>query len=182
MVNDFTHGGRVYRLSHLNPSVISVTRAATESYPAKTVRFFVTYSNHCFTKHFAENDDETLLYEDSRRYFCTERYAGSLLLPGLIPILIENNILLGLTMKERRESFFYLEEHHMGVTYRLFFDISSSNHPASDIRLKVTTAYPEDDWAADVGVHARFNIWRVIDARMNGEKLATKEQQRRRRR
>ena len=182
MVNDFTHGGKVYRLSHLNHSVIRVTRAATATHPAKTVRFFVTYSNHCFTKHFAENDDESLLYEDSRRYFCTERYEGSLLLPGLIPILIENNVLLGLTMKERRESFFYLEEHHMGVTYRLFFDISSSSHPASDIRLKVTTAYPEDDWAADVGVQARFTIWRVIDARLAGEKLAIKEQQRRRRR
>lgn len=173
---------RTYSMRHLDASVISVKRAATETHPAKIVRFFVTYSNHCFTKHFAENDDETLLYEDSRRYFCTERYAGSLLLPGLIPILIQNNILLGLTMKERRESFFYLEEHHMGVTYRLFFDISSSSHPASDIRLKVTTAYPEDDWAADVGVQARFTIWRVIDARLAGEKLAIREQQRRRRR
>lgn len=182
MANDFRHAGRIYTLSHLDGSVISVTRAATTTHPAKTVRFFVSYSNHCFTKHYAENDDETLLYEDSRRYFCTERYNGSLLLPGLIPILIENNILLGLTMNGHRESFFYLEEQHMGVTYRLFFDISTSNHPASDIRLKVTTAYPEDDWAADVGVHARFNIWRVVDARLNGEKLATREQQRRRRR
>lgn len=116
-------------------SVISVTRATTETHPAKTVRFFVTYSNHCFTKHYAENDDETLLYEDSRRYFCTERYAGSLLLPSLIPILIENNILLGLTMKERHESFFYLDEHNMGVTYRLFFDISPSNHPVKLMRV-----------------------------------------------
>lgn len=182
MANDFIHGGRNYTLSHLAPSNISITRAATGCYPAKTVRFFISYSDHCFTKHFAEGGDETLLYEDSRRYFCTERYTGSLLLPALIPQLIGNNILLGLTMNGHRESFFYLEEHYMGVSYRLFFDISPSSHPASDIRLKVTTAYPEDRWAASVGVHARFNIWRVIDARMAGEKLATKEQQRRRRR
>ncbi|MNB83101.1 hypothetical protein D3C76_257160 [compost metagenome] len=170
-----------YSMRHLDARVIAVHRAATDNYPARSVRVFLSYSNHCFTKHYAEGEDESLLYEDSRRYFCTERYEGSLLLPELIPQLIQNNILLALTMSGHRESFFYLEEHHMGVLYRLFFDISSSSHPASDIRIKVTTAYPQDNWAAPVGVHARFNIWRIIDARLAGEKLATKPQQRRRR-
>lgn len=182
MASDFTHDGRVYTLSHLNASVVSITREATDTFPARTVRFFLSYSNHCFTKHFPELDDETLLYEDSRRYFCTERYEGSLLLPTIIPTLIRNNIMLGLTMNGHRESFFYLEEHQMGVLYRLYFDISLSNHPGSDIRLKVTTAHPQDDWADPVGVTARFTFWRVIDARVSGDKLAVKTQQRRRRR
>lgn len=182
MVNDFNHGGRVYSLSHLTPSVVSIERAATDNYAAKTIRFFVSYSNHCFTKHYAENGDESLLYEDSGRYFCSERYECSLALPALIPALIQNNILLGVTMNEHRESFFYLEEHYMDVLYRLFFDIAPSIHPASDIRLKVTTAYPQDRWARSVGVRARFNFWRVVDARLNGERLAIRPQQRRRRR
>jgi len=180
--NDFTHNKISYSFSHLNPRVVSVTRAATNNFPAKTVRFFVSYSNHCFTKHFADNDDESLLYEDSERYFCRERYEGSLLLPGLIPTLIERNILLALTMFEHRESFFYLEEFHMGVEYRLFFDISISNHPASDIRLKIKSAYPQEPWADAVGSAGHFNFWRVVDARLAGEKLALKAQQRRRRR
>ncbi|MGL5267712.1 MAG: hypothetical protein ACRC9E_16075 [Plesiomonas shigelloides] len=182
MINDFNHGGEVYSLSHLTPSVISVERAATDTHDAKTVKFFVSYSDHCFTKHYAEGGDESLLYEDSHRYFCPERYACSLSLPELIPSLIQKNIVLGLTMYEHRESFFYLEEHYMGVLYRLFFDIAPSKHPASDIRLKVKSAYPQDSWASDVGVRAYFSFWRVVDARLSGESLAVRSQQRRRRR
>ena len=180
--NDFEHNGNIYSFGHLNPRVVSVTRPATEEFPEKTVRFFLSYVDHCFTKHFADNNDESLLYEDSERYFCKERYDCSFHLPQLVPALIERNIMLALTIFERRESFFYLEEFYMNTDYRLFFDISKSNHPASDIRLKVKSAYPPDDWAKPVSVAGHFNFWRVVDARLSGEKLALRSQQRRRRR
>lgn len=182
MWSDFIHSGEVYRLSHLDPRVVPVTRDATEQHQARTVKFYISYADHCFTKHFAENDDESLLYQNSRRYFCTDRHAGSLKLPAIIPQLITNNVTLAVSIKEHRESFFYLEEHLFGVTYRLFFDLAKSNHPASDIRLKVLSAYPEESWAAPVSVAARFTFWRVIDARLSGEKLAIQAQKRRSRR
>lgn len=181
--NDFEHNGNIYSFGHLRPGVVSVTRPATEDFPAKTVRFFLSYADHCFTKHFADDDDESLLYEDSKRYFCKERYDCSFHLPLLVPALIEKNILLDLTLtKKRRESFFYLEEFYMDTDYRLFFDISKSNHPASDIRLKIKSAYPPCDWADPVHAVGHFNFWRVVDARLSGEKLAVRAQQRRGRR
>lgn len=128
---DFSVADNHYDLSHLNPGVITVTRAATEQYPARSVRIFLSYSNHCFTNHFADDGtgDEFLYHHvDDGRFFCMDRYEGSLLLPGLIPDLIERNVLLGRQLKERRETFFYLEEHRMGRDFRLYFKIDKSNH------------------------------------------------------
>ncbi|HEJ9418606.1 hypothetical protein JEP11_17630 [Proteus mirabilis] len=175
----FVYDGQRYDFIHLKPKNICVKRKATEFFPEKNIRIFLSYTNHCFTKHFGCDD---ALFEDSGRFFCTERYEGSKLLPELIPKLLDDNVDLMLTIRQHRESFFYLEEYFMGVNYRLFFDISKSNHPASDIRLKVKSAHPEEEWAESVGTVGCFSFWRVIDSRLNNEKLAYKAQQRRRRR
>ncbi|EGT3580017.1 hypothetical protein GF718_21260 [Citrobacter braakii] len=181
----FSIAGNNYCLSHLDAKVVTVHRPATENYPARSLRVFISYSNHCFTNHYPdEGTDDLYIYPhcDDGRYFCMDRYEGSLILPQLIPGLIEKNVLLGRTLKERRETFYYLEEHCMGRDFRLFFKIDKSNHHASDIRLLVTSCHPEEDWAEPVGVQGRFTIWRIIDARINGENLAVGAQQRRRRR
>lgn len=181
----FTNAHYLYDLSHLNARVIVVTRAASGEYPARSLRVFMSYSNHCFTNHFAdEGQDDTSIYPHAGdgRYFCKERYQGSLVLPGLVPELIERNIMLGRALKERRETFFYLEEHSMGRDFRIFMKIEKSNHSDSDIRLIVTSCHPEEAWAGSVGVQGRFSIWRVMDAKMSGEALAVEAQQRRKRR
>lgn len=182
---DFSVDNHHHDLSHLNAKVITVTRAATEQYPARSVRVFLSYSNHCFTNHFADEgtgDEYIYPHANDGRYFCMDRYEGSLLLPKLIPELIQRNVVIGRQMKERRETFFYLEEHCMGRDFRLYFKIGKSNHQNSDIRILVTSCHPEEAWAQPVGVQARFNIWRVIDSKLNGEVLAVKPQQRRTRR
>lgn len=175
----------VYDLSHLNAQVITVKRAASGPYPERSLRIFVSYSNHCFTNHFAdEGTDDSWIYPHTNdgRYFCRDRYEGSLLLPALLPKLIEANIMLGRTLKKARETFFYLEEQHMGRDFRIFMKIDKSNHPASDVRLIVTSCHPEEDWADPVGVQSWFSVWRIMDAKISGEALAVNTQQRRGRR
>lgn len=181
----FTDRLGVYDLSHLNAHVFIATRAASGAYPARSVRIFVSYSNHCFTNHFADegkDDGSIYLHAGDGRYFCEDRYKGSLVLPGLIPELIEKNILLGRAVKERRETFFYLEERRMDRDFRIFMKIERSNHPDSDIRLIITSCHPEETWAAPVGAQGRFNIWRVMDAKLSGKVLAVGAQLRRKRR
>lgn len=158
---DFSIANHTYTLSHLAAKVITVTRPANDKFPARSIRVFLSYSNHCFTNHFPTDgtDDEYLYHhDDDGRYFCMDRYEGSLLLPDLIPQLIKTNVYLGRALKERRETFYYLEEHCMGRDFRLFFKIDKSNHQNSDIRLLVTSCHPEEKWASPVGVQGYFPI------------------------
>lgn len=172
----FEINGEVYTLEHLRASTIIAVRPASHDYPVRQLRVYIVYTDHCFTAHQAES--ELWIYPHSpgkhRRYFCRERYSYSYRLPELINKLIGDNAILGRAPHQHHETFYYLEEHYMGVDYCLFFDITKNNHPENDIRLKVITGYPREKWAGPVGVNGRFSFWHIFDARMKGLKLPTR--------
>lgn len=172
----FEINGEIYTLEHLRASTIIAVRPASHDFPARQLRIFIVYTDHCFTAHQATS--ELWFYPHSpgnhRRYFCRERYTYSCRLPDLVNKLINENAILARAPHKHQETFYYLEEHYMGADYCLFFEITKNNHPASDIRLKVMTGYPREKWAGPVGVNGRFSFWYIFDARMKGLKLPTK--------
>lgn len=169
----FEINGATYTFEHLRASTLISVRPASNDFPARRLRIFIIYSDHCFTAHQAES--ELWIYPHAAgkhpRYFCRERYSCSLRLPELITKLIKENTLLGRVIHQHNESFYYLEEHFMGVDYCLFFEITKNNHPENDIRLKVKTGYPKEKWASAVSINSNFSFWAIFDARMKGLKL-----------
>jgi hypothetical protein len=174
--SSFLYDGVSFDLSHLNSVKFQYIRAATEHKPERRVTFFMTFSDHCFTEHYGEN--ESWVYQDPRsngeRYFCKFRYELSKHLPDLIKSLLQTNAYLLLTFNKHREQFFYLENEYYGETYRVFFEISAPKTNHADLRLDVKSAYSENTWASPVAGSERYRIWRVIDARLDGITLPTK--------
>lgn len=172
----FEINGVRYVLDHLRATTLTAVRPASSHFASRSIRVFIIFSDHCFTAHTAVSEKWVYPYSIGRhkRYFCHERYSCSKHLPELVIKLINDNAILGRTLHQHHETFFYLEEYFMGVDYRLFFEITQSQHPCSEIRLKVTTAYPLEKWAAPVGTTGRFSFWHIFDARLNGLKLPTR--------
>ncbi|GAA0814313.1 hypothetical protein GCM10009111_11020 [Colwellia asteriadis] len=162
-----------YDLAHLTGKEFSYKRAATQDYPEKTVRFYLEYSNHCFTEHFGDHEyghgaDHEI------RYFCSKRYEHSKGIYDLIKKVISENVFMQLTFNEHREQFYYLEEHYNNTDYRLFIEVSKSNHTNSDIRLKVVSAYEPRPGSDSVGGSGWFRFFKIVDARIDGRKLERK--------
>jgi len=172
----FQINGVIYTLDHLRASTIVAVRPASDDFPTRKLRIFVVYTDHCFTAHQAESELWVYPYAPGKhqRYFCPQRHSYSFRLPELINKLINENALLGRTLHQHQETFYYLETHYMGVDYCLFFEITKNKHPVGDIRLKVMTSYPREKWAGPVGVNGWFSFWHIFDARMKGLKLPTR--------
>ena len=165
--------GIEYDLTHLIGKEFSYRRAATQSYPERIVRFYVEYSNHCFTEHFGDHEYEHGA-EHEIRYFCSKRYDHSKGIYDLIKKVISENVFMQLTFNEHREQFYYLEEHYNNTDYRLFIEISKSNHANSDVRLKVVSAYEPRPESASVGGLGWFRFFKIVDARIAGIKIERK--------
>lgn len=162
-----------YDLSHLTGKEFSYKRVATQEYPEKIVRFYLEYSTHCFTEHFGDHEYQHGPNHETR-YFCAVRYEHSKGIYDLVKKVISDNIFMQLTFNEHREQFYYLEEHYNNTDYRLFIEISKSNHANSDIRLKVVSAYEPRPGSASVGGSGWFRFFRIVDARISGRGLERK--------
>lgn len=176
---EFTLGEKSYDLTHLNGIVITVPRPSTDNHNAKEIGIYISYGDHCFTDHHGKEDSLYPAKGYKDRYFCHERYTLSKTLPEYIPDLLKNNPYLGRTFLERKEQFFYVESEYMGVTYRLFLDIDKSNHPDSDIRVKIVSAYEEGKYSTPVMADGWFKFFRIAEARIEDTALAERKSGRR---
>lgn len=177
----FTIDQNGYDLSHLDHISFQVQRPATDTHAAKDVSFFLSFSDHCFTDHYGENDDWIYPHARSRetRYFCLNRYEHSKNLPTLIPQIIQNNPYIGKTNLEHREQFFYLEEKILNVDYRIFFEINKNTSPnaTTDMRINIASAYEPRSTLEfkSVGTSGHHKMWSVIDAKLSGTPLPDKK-------
>lgn len=172
---NFEVDGQLYDLSHLDNFNFSHTRHATGAHPAKTTRFLVSFSHHCFTSHIGDKDNWLYPYANGKpRYFCPKRNELSKQIPQILRDVATNDVYLKKTFIEHREQFYYLERNLDNIDYRLFIEVSKANKPFADIRLKVASAYPEETYAVPVGYTDTFNFWRVVDARLEDKKLPSK--------
>ena len=171
----FKVDGKSYDLSHFDNFNFNYTRDATDTHPAKNIRFLVSFGHHCFTSHIG---DDAWIYPHAGgnpRYFCPIRNELSREIPKILSDVVASNPFIKKTFVEHREQFFYLEKNVNNIDYRLFLEISKANKPFADIRLKVASAYPEESYSKPVGYTDIFSFWRVVDSRLEGTKLPTKK-------
>ncbi|WP_219640143.1 hypothetical protein, partial [Vibrio cholerae] len=112
------------------------------------------------------------------RYFCVTRYELSKGLPDLIRSLLDSNPYFLKTFFERREQFFYVEQHYKNETYRVFLEITKPTKNYADIRIDVRSAYHEEAYAKPVSGQDWFKLWRIIDAKLDGVALPSKKRKR----
>lgn len=177
----FKKGNTEYDLSHLHPFSFDHTRAATETLPSKTTRFFINFSHHCFTGHVGE-DEWIYPHASDERFFCTKRYALSMNLPQLIRDILNANPYVLRTFMGHREQFFYVEQNYQDETYRVFLEISCPSRGYADVRIDIRSAYHEEPYASPVNGDSNFKLWRVIDAKLSGTALPKSKSRGRRRR
>lgn len=170
---DFEIDGKKYDLSHMRGVNFTYERPATERESSKQIRFYMQYSDHCFTEHYGEH-----IYPHYKgyheRYFCPKRYEHSKGIYQLVSKIIHENRYVGHTFNEHRDQFFYIEENYMDVEYRLFLEVSCSNNPKSDIFIKVVSAYEPRPGSAQVTGTGWHKFLSVVDARINGIKIERK--------
>lgn len=172
---NFTNNGTVYDLSHLDSKSTIVTREASGDNPEKSVSIFLSYSDHCFTDHYGE--DDSWIYTQAKgykqRYFCRERHQYSFEIDNVLQRMFQENVLLRRTHNDKREQFFHLDGRTLYNDYRLFLEIKKHHNQDHDIWMKVISAYPEKAYASPVGGDP-FKIWRVIDAKQKNIDLPKK--------
>ncbi|MEP3591277.1 MAG: hypothetical protein ABJN18_17130 [Marinobacter sp.] len=179
----FKIDNQTYDLCHLNNKVFTYTREGKDDIPDKTIKFLFSYSDHCFTDHYG---DENYIYKEppskKERYFCKLRYKLSLGLPDLLKGIIKSNPYVLMTFVEHSEQFFYVEQNYQDETYRVFLEISPLKDKVSGsiegVRIDVRSAYDEKSHATTVSGSDYLKIWKIIDARMTGVKLNRKKKKR----
>jgi hypothetical protein len=171
----FSVQDKIYSFSHLENKIFNFTRPESGDLEARTTKILLSYSDHCFTDHFGEDDHFYSKEGVEDRYLCPLRYKLSLGLPDLIKKIVSSNPYIGRTYsKGRREQFFYVEEHYKDETYRMFLEFSplrNSKNIIEGIRIDVKSAYDEKPHASRVSVDKHFRVWRVVDARIEKIKL-----------
>lgn len=176
---NFTKGSVVYDLSHLDQMKFTYVRAGNPQTltPSKQLTFLVSFSHHCFSGHIGAQD-WIYPHAPDERYFCVTRYELSKGLPDLIRSLLDSNPYFLKTFFERREQFFYVEQHYKNETYRLFLEITKPTKNYADIRIDVRSAYHEEAYAKPVSGQDWFKLWRIIDAKLDGVALPSKKRKR----
>lgn len=165
---------QIYDLSHLDYQEFTAKREQTETHPLQEVKFFMSFSDHCFTDHYGENDNWIYRHATSPkdRYFCLNRYHHSKGLPSIIPQMINENPYIGRYYNQTKEQFFHVDQKFHDVTYRIFFDISKNNSPraTTDLRIKILSAYEPrtTQELKPIPSSGYFKMWKIIDSRLDG--------------
>jgi hypothetical protein len=166
--------GVEYDLSHLRSREFTYIRPSNQKKSERPIRFFLSFSDHCFTEHYGEH-----IYPyspgDEERFFCEVRYEHSKHIFDLIKKLISENLHIQRTFNSHREQFYYLEEHYQNTEYRLFLELSKSSHPNSDLRIKVVSAYEPRTSSSPVCGQSWHKFLSIVDARINGVSLTNKK-------
>lgn len=136
---DHVSSGVRYSLSHLHPFVRAIDLLATDKHPACTVRLYVSFGLHTFTRATELCDRACDLYRDNRevRTFCGTRYRRSIDLPGMMR-----------TIELRRCEFarggnYVTLNVGDGSRYAVFFSLRRFRRMGTDaVHLLVQSAYP----------------------------------------
>ncbi len=138
----FEHQGEKYCLAHLNPFDWHYHAAKGGKRPARTYKFHVTFSMHCFTRRPKEDEfvDDCLWYTGpkEKRVFCFERYELSRQLPDIIRSLGDQSC-----YHTNHGHFFtirYPSKNGEWVNYEVYFDVMRATQHGW-LNLHVYSAY-----------------------------------------
>lgn len=167
----FKHGGNIYELSHLHPSIIQFIQPETAGQPTKTYTVEVCYSLHCFSKGVGAIQDPQLDYSDARetRSFDFLRYELSKQLPGII-----QGLNLRKCMHTGNGNFFVVEivlPNGIKQEYEVYFDVQRGS--AADVaHLFVQSAFVRDPENANKRKSTkRISLYVILNNRLAGKPI-----------
>lgn len=134
-----------YSLSHLHPFVQQIELAATGKHSARSVKLYVSFGLHTFTRAIAAHDGENEIYRDNReaRTFCLERYQRSFELPSIFRTLEKRRCEFARGMRGLVN--YVTMETTDGARYAAFFDLRRfSKLGPTAVHLTVESAYVLD--------------------------------------
>jgi hypothetical protein len=164
----FQHAGKVYDLSHLDPSVVQYIQAGTDKEAAKVYNVNVIYTQHCFTRDIPRSGDydETLICTDGkeRRLFDVARWKLSKRLPGIVRTLAKRSC-----QHAKENNFVTVEavtEDGNTVEYDIFF-VASKAMRSGFIHLFIQSAYLRE--RKQTG--RRVGFLKILYSALHGKKL-----------
>ena len=142
----FTFNGTRYDLRHVHPRTCEYTQPAKGENPARAYAVEVTFSHHCFTRGFKQDEvpDPALLYTDARgdeRIFDFDRYELSKNLPAIVARLDQCKCYH--TGHGNYFSIQLTDANGVTVEYNIFFAVSRSSQRGV-LNLFVQSAYVRD--------------------------------------
>lgn len=129
---EFKIDGKIYCCRHLQTAVHKTDVDGTQCL------LRISYSNHCFTD---EKENGPLLFRKEGRYWSKERYDESIHLPNILIRSLEDSYCIP-HYSGSGEQYHYIELSH----YIVFFRITKPNNSENELRIKVSSAYPIDEW------------------------------------
>jgi hypothetical protein len=142
----FTFGGTRYDLRHVHPRTCECTQPAKGEHPARIFTVEVTFSHHCFTRGFKQDEvpDLALVYTDARgdeRVFDFDRYRPFTHLPAIVARLDQCKCYH--TGHGNYFSIQLVDATGATVEYDVFFTVSRSSQKGV-LNLFVQSAYVRD--------------------------------------
>lgn len=139
-------GEKVYDLSHLQPFEFEFVIPEKDGNPSQSYCISVLFSMHCFTRGIAEGETfaSAEAYSDGRetRLFDAGRYWLSIQLPDIVRNIGSRKCFH--TGKGNFLTVEFLDEGGRRVEYSVFFRVSKSGNPASELTLRVESAYVDE--------------------------------------
>ena len=135
-------GGVRYPLAHLHPFLRMVEMPASDKHPARTVRMYVSFGLHTFTRATELRDGSCDLYRDNRevRTFCKSRYEKSIELPGMMRTIEFRRCEFAGSGREQMN--YITVEFANGSRYAAFFSLRRFARMGADaVHLLVQSAY-----------------------------------------
>ncbi len=140
--NSFSHQGDIYDLSHLYPFYWHYTARAGKGHLARTYKFQVSFSMHCFTRKPLADEkiaaDLWYVGPVEQRLFCFDRYELSHQLPEIIRSLGERPC-----WHTHHGNFFTIEltsQNGQKIEYEVYFDVTRATRKGW-LNLVVESAY-----------------------------------------
>jgi len=136
---DFTIAEVTHSFSHLQEVCFDVTDSSTTNR-----QVIATFSDHVFTRDAEDGDDQATVFPLCSRnpgIFCSERYAFSLQLPTVVPLICGSKVWC-LTGADRYAQLPVVTQDGVEHLYAIIFTLDRIRGLPFDLHMQIRSAYP----------------------------------------
>jgi hypothetical protein len=160
----FAYQGQTYDFTHLDEYEVEANDSG-----GMARRIAISFSDHCFTREPATDDDPALRYPHSTRtvgYFCIDRYQLSMNLARYIDHAMQGKVWI--IEGENYATIPTVDHQGNKILYGIVFSLDRAKKLPVDLDMRVRTAFPCDE--AEIVTYGSVRFSHLVTLRMQSKR------------